>query len=47
MGPEALPAEPDVGDGTEEGGEYRFKVTVRGEEGERAVGARQAREGWE
>lgn len=47
MGPEALPAEPDVRDGAEEGGEYRFEVTVGGEEGERAVGARQVREGWE
>jgi len=43
MGPEALPAEPDVRDGAEEGGEYRFEVTVGGEEGERAVGARQVR----
>jgi len=47
LSPEALPAEPDVGDGAEEGGEYRFEVTVGGEEGERTVGASQVREGWE
>lgn len=43
--PEALAAEPDVGDGAEEGGKDGFEVAVGGEEGERAVGARQVGEG--
>lgn len=45
--PEALAAESDVGDGAEEGGENGFEVAVTGEDGERAVGARQVRQSWE